>query len=518
MSDDEKRFVSTIYEFQNLVKKYKLKSKLPELSIITGISQKQLKTILDTYCAPDCDEEIQSDIAKKYLHLKDNVESFVTTFDPYGSFIRMPDIDFINLLDELKDEFPEMTYDRIIEKSTKSLSDQYNLAEKSAVLRQQDALSEQYGSKAETASYISDYIEMLERESNALSAELVNCCNELDFGISLPTGEYDEEDNPIEEIITLSEEERERHEKEAEQLKSQISIIRDIINEYRTVCGEENVQAAQELQRKIDTKIRKAKLPFSILREKNIDSFNCKQFQLDRLHLLSAHQQRSIFQDFYQLCFDEKGFVLPKHLKTGINLAKLNVTSDDTLLKHLKANNACQLPEKYMDSDVFLLIYNHKNVLFHDTSTTDTPFCTKTHLSRVMVEILHAPREIQSKTLYFLKDNFHVAKPDSPQARLYNKTISEYLDLLSMELPVKGYEQYGFEQIYCIAYRICEESKGEYVFSYRLVRDILLATRSKSPYWLYMMYIYSYYHKHRETDSIIEYIEEEKQNSKDIDL
>ena len=133
---------------------------------------------------------------------------------------------------------------------------------------------------------------------------------------------------------------------------------------------------------------------------------------------------------------------------------------------------------------------------------------------RVMRSLTKTSAEIKSKVFDFLKKEFYFFVPQNETDQEYFKLISEYTDILSLKVPVASSSDYSVEQIYRVAYEICNESNGKYIFSNELINDIVWKLKFKPAHWLFMMYVQSYYYKHNEIKSLLEYIENEKEKEK----
>ena len=233
----------------------------------------------------------------------------------------------------------------------------------------------------------------------------------------------------------------------------------------------------------------------------------------------NAVQQKAILEIFFDLCTDQDGYVLPDHFGSGVSLAReieeKVVWTGGWYNRHgiQKVTYWTKYDESFdydynvpiniiAPSDpVYRLIQDHPNVFFHDPSTEK--------VKSFMMMLREEPQDVRSKLFRKLVEESAPIMSRTAEARRYCGILSEYYDILSLQIPVANFKYYSREDIYRIVYEIAAASNGSITFSNELVQSVYLRIHFKAHHWQLQMYLSQYYYHHKEFDSLIEFIEKE---------
>ena len=236
-------------------------------------------------------------------------------------------------------------------------------------------------------------------------------------------------------------------------------------------------------------------------------------------YVYDAVQQKAILDIFFDLCTDQNGYVLPDHFGSGVNLAR-EIEEKITWQGNWKNFRGIQKVTYWANYDssfeygyhepieriepsdpVYRLIAEHQNVFFHDPS--------REKIETFLKIFREVPQGVRKKLLRKLVDESTPIMSRTAKARAYCGILSEYYDILSLQIPVANYKFYSREEIYRIVYEIAAASNGSVTFSNELVQSVYLRIHFKAHHWQLQMYLSQYYYHHKEFDSLIEFIEKE---------
>ncbi|HRR76720.1 MAG TPA: hypothetical protein P5191_07895 [Ruminococcus sp.] len=480
-------FVSTYHYSPEYIKKQ------------TGISKYRIIDILSVKIKDDVNDEN----AERFKELLPKLKHFIETETADSDYIKLNGNDFYNCYYTLTSEFNEIKQSKLVEllqSSINKINKDYN-----TIIARLKAGDETIHSA-------------IEDQINALNDQASEYECLLSEGHCYSTGEYDENDEPVDVYVELSDDEKKEYREKADELWNKIS----------------DLKKTQEILMK-HSKITDYKERISL----NSKKLYRRKLQGDRIKSLTEDQQKALLSLYFPKCVDRKGFLIPDHFGSGIRLISMKIGETDQakiwavpeyLEKYKMGDSIPVLKSAGKTYNVYILIHKHKRVFFKGMmkkkSVKLSFFAANTYSNsgakRIMRSLTNASAEIKRKVFDFLKKEFYVFVPQNETDQEYYKLISEYADILSLKLPAASSSDYSVEQIYRVAYEICNESNGKYIFSNELVNDIVWKLKFKPAHWLFMMYVQSYFYKHNEIKSLLEYIENEKEKEKqqenEIDL
>ena len=468
-------FVSTYHYSPEYIKKQ------------TGISKYRIADILSVKIKYDVNDEN----AELFKALLPKLKHFIEAETADSDYIKLNGEDFYKCYYELTSEFNDINQNMLIELIQSSIS---------MINERYNTIIDHLKSKDESIhSAIEDQIKDL--DDQASEYEFL-----LSKGYCYSTGEYDENDEPVDVYIELSDDEKKEYREKADEIWNKISDLRE----------------TQEIIMKY-SKITDYKERISL----NSKKLYRKKLQEKRIKGLTADQQKAFLLIYFPKCVDRNGFLIPDHFGSGIHLISMKIGETvqakiwvvpKYLEKYKMGDSIPELKPVGKTYNVYFLIHKHKRVFFKGMmkkSVKRRLFAANTYSNNVAKHIIrsltNASAEIKRKVFDFLKKEFYFFVPQNETDQEYYKLISEYADILSLKFPVASSSDYSVEQIYRVAYEICNESNGKYIFSNELVNDIVWKLKFKPIHWLFMMYVQSYYYKHNEIKSLLEYIENEKE-------
>lgn len=472
-------FVSTYHYSPEYIKKQ------------TGISKYRIADILSVKIKDDVNDEN----AERFKALLPKLKHFIEAETADSDYIKLNGENFYECYYELTSEFNDIKQNMLIEllqSYISKINENYN------------TIIDRIKSKDECIhSAIEDQIKYLTDQASEYECLLSE-------GYCYSTGEYDENDEPVEVYVELSDDEKKEFREKADDIWNKISDLKE----------------TQEVIMK-HSEITDYKERISL----NSKKLYRRKLQEDRIKSLTEDQQKAFFGIYFPKCVDRNGFLIPDHFGSGIHLISMKIGETvqakkwvvpEYLEKYKMGDSIPELKPVGKTYNVYILIHKHKRVFFkgmmEKKSVKWGPFTLNTYSNneakRVMRSLTKTSAEIKRKVFDFLKKEFYVFVPQNATDQEYYKLISEYTDILSLKVPVASSSDYSIEQIYRVAYEICNESNGKYIFSNELINDIVWKLKFKPAHWLFMMYVQSYYYKHNEIKSLLEYIENEKEKEK----
>ena len=204
--------------------------------------------------------------------------------------------------------------------------------------------------------------------------------------------------------------------------------------------------------------------------------------QKERIKSLTEDQQRAILSIFFSMCIDKNGYLIPDHFGSGINLIEMNAgksnqasvwVTPQSIKKYTVGKALPKLESNTKTYPIYLLIMEHKRVFFNGVMKSRLNgwekavkcFYSKEIIMQVIKKIATISKEARQQVLCYLKDEFYLGLPHNTKDRDYFKLISEYIDILSLKLPIATSSDFSKGHIYRIAYEICSNSNGKYLFS-----------------------------------------------------
>ena len=246
----------------------------------------------------------------------------------------------------------------------------------------------------------------------------------------------------------------------------------------------------------------------------------------------TADQQKSLLEIYFERCVDDKGYLLPEHLGSGIQLAfylsDYDIKKDCLKIFVFPKENNAEVYDKVYNGiqkirewipynrqneydfgdtadktetydAVYEFIYTHKRVFFYD------PLIKNTY--ELFQKIRAAPKERQRQLYDLLNKEFKIGIPMIERAREESQTVSEYWAIMSNPPLVETMSKYSRNEIYRIVYDISKNSGESIPFSYNLCNRVLNLSRLKAKHWRWQIFIANYYANHNEIDSLFKYIE-----------
>ncbi len=484
---DYTQIYNDIKEFKEFI--YLNNFKMPYLIKHVGISGYALRSIMEINNIDD----IISENAHKLNKILPALKKFMETEISYSEYQKINKNNFFSLYTELKTEFPDIRQGDLISSAEKEIT----------------RINKAYLAKNEFIfNDAACYAAMIENRIEALTDEVSEYDFLLAMGHCYYTGEYDENDEPIEEYVALSDEERKEYKKISGKLWREIKFLEKKKNELKRITG------------------------FTDRIERNSKGLHRKNLQEKKSYEFSSDQQKAILLVYLSHCLDKRGYILPDHFKSGITLINRKVGGTTESKKWATEENIKKLGDNKglqhfpADSPVYQFICSHKNVFFNSIVCRyprgwNIREYSKYPIKKVMKRLFAAPSDVRQQIFDFLKSDFRFSVPRTAKEREKFKIISEYLDILSMKLPVADASRYSNLHIYRVAYEICAESDGKYIFSNELIDDIVWELKFKPVHWLVMMYIQAYYYKHKELKSLMKFIEKAEQDilhEKDLEI
>lgn len=475
----------------------------------TGISKSVLYDMFEIYY----EETLDDKIVRLCQRIAPQIQTFMEIETKRFAYYKLPPQEYREIYERLLKEFSFRNQDEIITLANQKLKKSDSQYRYLTSLNFMEFTAEKYG--VDKASDIADLENSrhLQEYIDTLTAEALWYDDLLTRGQCFLTEDAD--DNPIEQYVALSAEETAHYEQLSDQLWSQIASLYEMatttLTETEEAVAVKDEEAAKHDYNLLQNKQYQHKMD-SIANAKELHR---KKLQESKSNSLSVDQQKAILSVFLDKCYDANGYLLPDHFGSGIQLISKGVGYKLPSYQWATADNleaygiGDRLPNTDQSDSVYQFISAHKRVLFDLTY--------KDHIRKVMKAIRNAPPESIQNIFAYLKDEFYAGIPKSDKSRNYYKTISEYYDILSVRMPVADISAYRKEQIYRIAYDICSNSDGAYSFSNDLVDSIIFEIKMTPRNWLWTMYIYAYCFRHREIDSLLQYIEKESQISRDIE-
>ena len=316
--------------------------------------------------------------------------------------------------------------------------------------------------------------------------------------------EDDEDEIFFEGYFELSEEEKEKAIKRISKNKEKLMQLKEIREgiKYREELTELEKQYSIFILSGYDMSSRI---------KKNLAGLHHHNLTDSKFHILTTDQQRAILKVMLDKCFDDNGYLMPNHFGSAMYLMDLNVgyslhsfdgvTSPD---KHKIGYKLLEIP----DSDpIKTFLDSHKRVLIGHT------FNKQIHT--VLQVLSHVSNDVSNEVFLTLKHKSYLEKLGSKKHREYYKTLAEYIDLVSETEPIGEKRTYSTEQLYRLVYDKCQNSDGEYTFSFDSVINLQKKLLYTPKDWLWEMYIFSYCTRYKSTEHLISYIR--KLESKEIE-
>ena len=481
----------------------------------TGLTTAEVNAFLEI--ADDIDKAEGFDYDKIYETLKLFFASELTV----GNFKHIDDDVFSAILSDLQDEF-HLSANEMEKRIRGRIDDDYS-KEKREIYKKLDAEVMNgfldYQINKHGIDHIIDTPELLgakRQKQKEIREELDKIDDLLTYGISFAvdidseTGEYIEEEYSLspQEISDMNKQ-RSKLQTEIEQLETEISQLlhqnEQDWKEYSTLLRG-NTSSDDSV---FNEELRKDKSSSRTQRKKIVKEG----------YAYDAVQQKAILELFFDLCTDQDGYVLPDHFGSGVSLARMieekiiwtggwnnlrgiqKVTYWTTYDESFEYDYNVPINIIEPSDPVYRLIQEHPKVFFHDPSTEK--------VKSFMMMLREEPQDVRIKLFRKLVEESAPIMSRTAQARGYCGILSEYYDILSLQIPVANFKYYSREDIYRIVYEIAASSNGSIKFSNELVQSVYLRIHFKANHWQLQMYLSQYYYHHKEFDSLVEFIERE---------
>lgn len=484
----------------------------------TGLKEKEIIAFFEM--AEDIGKTEGFDYEKIYATLKQFFASELTV----GNFKYIDDADFSTILSDLQDEF-HLSANKMEELIIDRIDDDYSEQQREKDAEVMNGFLE-YQINKHGIDHIIDTSYLLKakrQKKKELRAERDKIDDLLTYGISFAvdidseTGEYIEEEYSFspQEISDMNSQ-RSKLQTEIKQLEAEIERLES----EKSQLLHQNEQDWEEYSALLRKNTSSDDSTFSEeLRKAKSESRTQRKKMVKEGYAYNAVQQKAILEIFFDLCTDQDGYVLPDHFGSGVSLAReieekiiwtggwKNLRSIQKVTYWTKYDESFEydynVPINMIESSdpVYRLIQDHPNVFFHDPSTEK--------VKSFMMMLRDKSQDVRNKLFSKLVEESAPIMSRTAEERGYCGILSEYYDILSLQVPVANFKYYSREDIYRIVYEIAASSNGSIKFSNELVQSVYLRIHFKANHWLLQMYLSQYYFHHKEFDSLVEYIEKE---------
>lgn len=456
--------------------------------------------------------------------IHETLKQFFASELTVGNFKYIDDDVFSAILSDLQDEFHLSANEMqglIRDRIDKDYSEQQKEKDAEVAVGFLDYQINKHG-----IDHIIDTPELLEakrQKRKELRAERDKIDDLLTYGISFAvdidseTGEY------IEEEYSFSPQEISDMNKQRSKLQTEIEQLETEIEQLETEISQllhQNEQDWKEYSTLLRGNTSSDDSTFSEeLRKNKSKSRTQRKEILKKGYAFNAVQQKAILELFFDLCTDQDGYVLPDHFGSGVSLARMieekiiwtggwnnlrgiqKVTYWTTYDESFEYDYNVPINIIESSDPVYRLIQDHPQVFFHDPSTEK--------VKSFMMMLRDEPQDVKNKLFHKLVEESAPIMSRTAEARGYCGILSEYYDILSLQIPVANFKYYSREDIYRIVYEIAAASNGSIKFSNELVQSVYLRIHFKANHWQLQMYLSQYYFHHKEFDSLVEFIERE---------